>query len=326
MQKRALGRSALTVPTLTFGCNVFGWTVNEDDAFSILDALMDHGLTFLDTADVYSRWAPGNRGGESEVIIGKWLARTGRRDDVVLATKVGMEMGPGASGLSPAYIERAVEDSLARLQTDYIDLYQSHQDDADTPLADTLGAYAKLIEQGKVRIIGASNFTATRLSESLIESERHGLPRYEVIQPEYNLYTREPFEAQLQTVVTTHELSTINYYALASGFLTGKYRSAADAERSARGAGVVEKYLNPRGERILNALDEVAQAHQATPTQVALAWQMAQPGITAPIASATSVDQVAQLAAAVHLTLPQSALDALSEASAWRDIPAPAHS
>lgn len=319
MQQRALGRSGLTVPPLAFGGNVFGWTVNEDDAFSILDALVDSGLNFIDTADMYSRWAPGNRGGESEVIIGRWLAKTGRRADVILATKVGMEMGPGAQGLSPAYITRAVEDSLTRLQTDYIDLYQSHKDDPDTPIAETLGAYARLIEQGKVRAIGASNFTAVRLSEALLESERHGLPRYESIQPEYNLYTREPYESHLQAVVTTQDIGTINYYALASGFLSGKYRNASDASLSARGTGVIEKYLNPRGERILRALDEVAQAQGASPAQVALAWQMAQPGITAPIASATSLAQVEELARAVSLTLTSESLAALSVASEWRE-------
>jgi len=318
MQLRALGRSGLTIPPLTFGGNVFGWTVNEDNAFSILDALVDAGLNFIDTADVYSRWAPGNRGGESEVIIGKWLTRTGRRADVIIGTKVGMEMGPGAVGLNPHYISRAVEDSLERLQTDYIDVYWSHQDDANTPIADTLGAYGRLIEAGKVRSIGASNFTAQRLSEALLESERHGLPRYEAIKPEYNLYTREPFEAQMQAVVTTHELACVNYYALASGFLSGKYRSAEDAGRSARGAEVVEQYLNPRGERILQALDEVVEATGATHSQVALAWQMAQPGITSPIASATTLEQVADLAAATQLKLDASTIEKLSAASKWR--------
>jgi aryl-alcohol dehydrogenase-like predicted oxidoreductase len=317
MQLRALGRSGLTIPPLTFGGNVFGWTVNEDTAFSILDALVDVGLNFIDTADVYSRWAPGNRGGESEVIIGKWLARTGRRADVIIGTKVGSEMGPGAVGLNPHYIARAVEDSLERLQTDYIDVYWSHQDDANTPIADTLGAYAKLIDTGRVRTIGASNFTAQRLSAALIESNRHGLPRYEAIQPEYNLYTREPFEAHLQAMVATHDLATVNYYALASGFLTGKYRRVTDTGKSARGAGVVAQYLNARGERILAALDDVAHATGATPGQVALAWQMAQPGVTSPIASVTSVEQVAELAAAARLQLDAAALDQLSVASQW---------
>ena len=319
MKLRPLGRSGLSIPPLVFGSNVLGWTVSENDAFSLLDALIDTGLNVIDTADVYSRWAPGNRGGESEVIIGKWLAKRGRRDDVVIATKVGMEMGPGAKGLAPQYIANAVEDSLARLQTDYIDLYQSHADDPDVPMTDTLGAYQKLIEQGKVRIIGASNFTAVRLSEALMVSERHGLPRYESIQPEYNLYTREPFESHMQAVVLAQDVATINYYALASGFLSGKYRHIEDATLSARGQGVVDKYLNERGIRILHALDTVADSVGATPAQVALAWQMAQPGITAPIASATTLTQVEELGAAARLELDEAALTLLSQASAWRD-------
>ncbi len=318
MKLRPLGRSGLTVPPLAFGGNVFGWTVNEDDSFSILDALLDQGLNFIDTADVYSRWAPGNRGGESEVIIGKWLARTGRRADVILATKVGKEMGPKAQGLSAAYIGRAIDDSLARLQTEYVDLYQSHDDDSETPIIETLGAYAKLIEQGRVRAIGASNFTAVRLAESLIESERHGLPRYEAIQPEYNLYTREPFEAHLRAVVTAHDLGTLNYFALARGFLSGKYRQASDASLSPRGERVVSQYLNARGEKILAALDEVASSHNVSVAQAALAWQMAQPGITAPIASATTIAQVEDLGAATRLTLSAEGLELLSRASEWR--------
>lgn len=318
MQQRQLGRSGLTVPPLAFGGNVFGWTVGEADAYSLLDAMVDAGLNFIDTADVYSRWAPGNRGGESEVIIGKWLAKSGKRDKVVIATKVGMEMGPGAQGLSPAYIARAVEDSLARLQTDYIDLYQSHRDDPDTPLTDTLAAYGKLRDQGKIRAIGASNYTAARLSEALILSERNGLPRYESIQPEYNLYAREPYENGLQAVVTAQGLGTINYYALASGFLSGKYRTAADAGKSVRGKKIVETYLNERGMRILSALDQAAEATGATPAQVALAWTIAQPGIAAPIASATSLAQLDDLVKAAYLTLPPDILRKLDEASAWR--------
>ncbi|AOB30675.1 alcohol dehydrogenase [Bordetella sp. H567] len=318
MQQRQLGRSGLSVPPLAFGGNVFGWTVGEADAFSLLDAMVDAGLNFIDTADVYSRWASGNRGGESEVIIGKWLAKSGKRDKVVIATKVGMEMGPGAQGLSPAYIARAVEDSLARLQTDYIDLYQSHRDDPDTPLTDTLTAYGKLRDQGKIRAIGASNYTAARLSEALILSERNGLPRYESIQPEYNLYSREPYENGLQAVVTAQGLGTINYYALASGFLSGKYRTAADAGKSVRGKKIVENYLNERGLRILAALDQGAEATSATPAQVALAWTIAQPGITAPIASATSLAQLDDLVKAAYLTLPPEILRKLDEASAWR--------
>jgi aryl-alcohol dehydrogenase-like predicted oxidoreductase len=318
MQQRQLGRSGLSVAPLAFGGNVFGWTVGETDAYSLLDAMVDAGLNFIDTADVYSRWAPGNRGGESEVIIGRWLARSGKRDKVILATKVGMEMGPGARGLAPAYIARAVEDSLARLQTDYIDLYQSHQDDADTPLADTLAAYGKLRDQGKIRAIGASNYTAARLAEALIISERNGLPRYESIQPEYNLYAREPYESGLQAVVTAQGLGTINYYALASGFLSGKYRGAADAAKSVRGKKIVDTYLNDRGLRILAALDEAVETTGATHTQVALAWTMAQPGITAPIASATSLEQLDDLVKAAYLSLPPEVMRKLDEASAWR--------
>jgi aryl-alcohol dehydrogenase-like predicted oxidoreductase len=318
MQQRQLGRSGLTVPPLAFGGNVFGWTVGEAEAFSLLDAMVDAGLNFIDTADVYSRWAPGNRGGESEVIIGKWLAKSGKRDKVIIATKVGMEMGPKAQGLSPAYIARAVEDSLARLQTDYIDLYQSHRDDPDTPLTDTLAAYGKLRDQGKIRAIGASNYTAARLSEALLFSERNGLPRYESIQPEYNLYAREPYEGGLQAVVTAQDLGTINYYALASGFLSGKYRTAADAGKSVRGRKIVETYLNERGTRILAALDQAAEATGASATQVALAWTMAQPGITAPIASATSLAQLDDLVKAAYLTLPPEIMRSLDEASAWR--------
>jgi aryl-alcohol dehydrogenase-like predicted oxidoreductase len=318
MQQRQLGRSGLSVPPLAFGGNVFGWTVGETDAYSLLDAMVDAGLNFIDTADVYSRWAPGNRGGESEVIIGRWLARSGKRDKVILATKVGMEMGPGARGLAPAYIARAAEDSLARLQTDYIDLYQSHRDDPDTPLADTLAAYGKLRDQGKIRAIGASNYTAARLSEALITSERNGLPRYESIQPEYNLYAREPYESGLQAVVTAQGLGTINYYALASGFLSGKYRSAADAAKSVRGRKIVDTYLNERGLRILAALDEAVETTGATHAQVALAWTMAQPGITAPIASATSLAQLDDLVKAAYLSLPPDVLRKLDEASSWR--------
>ena len=318
MIKRALGRSGLQIPPLTFGGNVFGWTVDEAGTYSLLDALVDAGLNFIDTADVYSRWVPGNQGGESESLIGKWLKRSGKRDRVLIATKVGMEMGPEAKGLAPAYIRRSLEASLARLQTDHIDLYQSHQDDPDTPLTDTLAEYAKHIESGKVRAIGASNYTAVRLSEALIASERHSLPRYESIQPEYNLYRREPFEAGLQSLVKTQQMGTINYYALASGFLSGKYRSPADAGKSPRGRKIVETYLNDRGYRILKALDEVAEDAGCTPAQAALAWQIAQPGITSPIVSATSLEQLDELVKAASLTLTHDQLAKLSLASEWR--------
>ncbi|MDX3985367.1 aldo/keto reductase [Achromobacter sp. LC458] len=318
MIKRALGRSGLQVPPLTFGGNVFGWTVDEAGAYSLLDAMVDAGLNFIDTADVYSRWVPGNQGGESETLIGKWLKRSGKRDRVMIATKVGMEMGPDARGLAPAYIRRSLDASLARLQTDYVDLYQSHKDDPDTPLTDTLAEYAKHIESGKVRAIGASNYTAVRLSEALIAAERHDLPRYESIQPEYNLYNRAGFETGLQGLVKTQQMGTINYYALASGFLSGKYRSAADAGKSARGQKIVETYLNERGLRILKALDEVSEDAGCTPAQAALAWQIAQPGITSPIVSATSLAQLDELVKAASLTLTHDQLAKLSQASEWR--------
>jgi len=318
MIKRALGRSGLQIPPLTFGGNVFGWTVDEAGTFSLLDALVDAGLNFIDTADVYSRWAPGNQGGESETLIGEWLKRSGKRDRVMIATKVGMEMGPDAKGLAPVYIRRSLDASLARLQTDYVDLYQSHKDDPDTPLTDTLAEYAKHIESGKVRAIGASNYTAVRLSEALITAERHDLPRYESIQPEYNLYSREPFESGLQSLVKTQQMGTINYYALASGFLSGKYRSAADVSKSARGQKIVDTYLNERGFRILKALDEVSEDAGCTPAQAALAWQIAQPGITSPIVSATSIAQLDELVKAASLTLTRDQLAKLSQASDWR--------
>lgn len=318
MQTRPLGRSGLVVPPIVFGGNVFGWTVDEAGTFALLDAMVDAGLNFIDTADVYSRWVPGHQGGESETLIGKWLKKTGRRDKIVLATKVGMEMGPDKKGLSPAYIRQCVEDSLRRLQTDHIDLYQAHRDDPDTPLASTLEAFADLIKAGKVRAIGASNYSAARLSEALITSERLGLPRFESLQPEYNLYSREGFEAELQALVKAQDVGVINYYALASGFLSGKYREAADAGKSVRGAKIVEKYLNDRGHRILDALDEVAESAGTTPAAVALAWQIAQPGITAPIASATTQEQLSELIGAARLQLSRDELARLSAASAWR--------
>lgn len=316
MQMRSLGRSGLQVSPLCFGGNVFGWTADEATSFSLLDAWVDAGFNFIDTADVYSRWVPGHAGGESETVIGKWLKRSGKRDRVVLATKVGKDMGDGKVGLKPAYIRQAVEDSLRRLQTDVIDLYQSHDDDSGVPLADTLGAYADLIRAGKVRAIGASNYTAPRLAEALETSQRLGLPRYESLQPLYNLYDRAVFEAALRPLCIAHEVGVINFYALAAGFLTGKYRSADDAAKSARGKNTTAKYLNARGLRILDELDVVAERYGVTPGQVAIAWQLAQPGITAPIASATSLAQLRELVAAAELVLDAQALDDLSFASA----------
>ncbi|VTU32415.1 General stress protein 69 [Variovorax sp. PBL-H6] len=316
MQLRPLGRSGLDVSPLAFGGNVFGWTADEKVSFRLLDAWLDAGFNFVDTADVYSHWVPGHSGGESETIIGKWLRQGGKRNRVVLATKVGMRMGEGRKGLSPAYIRQAVDASLKRLQTDHIDLYQSHEDDADTPLADTLGAFAELIKAGKVRAIGASNYSAPRLAEALDVAEREGLPRYESLQPLYNLYDRAVFEEALEPLCLERGVGVINFYALAAGFLTGKYRSEADAAKSARGASTTKKYLNPRGLRILAALDEVAAMHRATPGQVALAWQIARPSITAPIASATSLQQLEELVGAAQLTLDPEAIALLGEASA----------
>ncbi|OUL98428.1 aldo/keto reductase [Variovorax sp. JS1663] len=315
MQLRPLGRSGLQVSPLAFGGNVFGWTVDEKLSFRLLDAWLDAGFNFVDTADVYSYWVPGHSGGESETIIGKWLRQGGKRNRVVLATKVGKPMGENKKGLSPAYIREAVDASLRRLQTDHIDLYQSHDDDTDTPLADSLGAFADLIRAGKVRAIGASNYSAPRLAEALDVAERAGLPRYESLQPLYNLYDRAVYEEALEPLCAARGVGVINFYALAAGFLTGKYRSEADAAKSARGASTTKKYLNPRGLRILAALDEVAKAHGATPGQVALAWQIARPSVTAPIASATSVQQLDDLAAAARLTLDAEAIALLDEAS-----------
>jgi aryl-alcohol dehydrogenase-like predicted oxidoreductase len=315
MTYRELGRSGLQVSRICFGGNVFGWTADEATSFRLLDAWVDAGMNFVDTADVYSRWVPGHTGGESETIIGKWLKQTGQRDKIVLATKVGKPMGDGRVGLAPAYIRSAVEASLKRLQTDVIDLYQSHDDDATVPLEDTLGAFADLIKAGKVRAIGASNYTAPRLAHALAVSQKLGLPRYESLQPLYNLVERPAFEAELEQVCVTHGIGVINFYALASGFLSGKYRSEAGLGKSARGQGV-KKYLTPKGLAVLDALDAVAQRLNATPAQVALAWQIARPSITAPIASATSVEQLDGLVAAARLELDADAIRTIDAASA----------
>ncbi|MBN9045648.1 MAG: aldo/keto reductase [Rhizobiales bacterium] len=315
MELRKLGRSGLNVSPLCFGGNVFGWTVDEATSFSLLDRFIDAGFNFIDTADVYSAWAPGNVGGESETIIGNWLKSRGLRDRVVIATKVGSEMGPGEKGLSPAYIRKAVDASLKRLQTDYIDLYQSHWDDPDTPFEDTLGTYKELIEAGKVRAIGASNLTPERLTEALDVAEKHGLPRYESLQPLYNLYDRADFENGLEALCRKHGLGVIPYYSLAAGFLTGKYRSADDLAQSARGKSV-EKYLTDRGTRILAALDKVAKNHDATQAQAAIAWLIAHPAITAPIASATRPAQLNELIGATELKLGGDAIALLDKASA----------
>lgn len=315
MQLRTLGRSSLRVAPLCLGGNVFGWTATEAASFAVLDALVGAGLNFIDTADVYSRWAPGHRGGESETVIGNWLKRGAKRKDLVIATKVGMEMAPDRKGLSAAHIARSVEESLKRLQTEYIDLYFSHCDDASVPVEETLGAYQKLIAQGKVRAIGASNYTAARLAEALEISRKTGLPRYEVLQTQYNLYTRSDYESALEPLCLKEQIGVVSYYALASGFLSGKYRTAADASKSVRGRGIVEKYLNERGLRILTALDDVGRRHNASAASVALAWQIARPSITAPIASATTVNQLGELVAATQLELDQAAIEQLNAAS-----------
>jgi len=316
MQLRTIGRSGLQVPPLCLGGNVFGWTADEAASFRILDAAVDAGLNFIDTADVYSAWIPGHHGGESETIIGNWLKKSARRKDVVIATKVGMKMPPDRKGLSAEHIARSAEESLRRLKTDHVDLYFAHCDDASVPFEETLGAFQQLIKQGKVRIIGASNYTAPRLAEALKTSSEHGLPRFEVLQPLYNLYARADYEAALEPLCREQQIGVVTYFALASGFLTGKYRKPEDAAKSARGGGVVAKYLNERGFRILAALDEVGRRYGASPARVALAWQIARPTITAPIASATSVEQVSELLAATKLKLDQAAIEQLNSASA----------
>src|SRR6476619_2722041 len=318
MKKRQLGKSAIEVTPLMLGGNVFGWTADEATSFNILDAFVAAGLDFIDTADSYSTWAPGHKGGESETVIGNWLKRGGKRDRVVLATKVGVEIPGQGKGLSRTWIVREVEDSLRRLQTDYIDLYQSHRDDPNTPVEETLEAYAQLVQQGKVRVIGCSNFTAERTRESLAASRKHGWPRYESLQPHYNLYEREAYETTLEPVALQEKLGVIPYYSLASGFLTGKYRSQDDLKKSPRGQAT-KKYLNDRGFRILQALDQVAERYQSKPAQVALAWLMARPNITAPIASATSVEQLNGLVAATQLELSAADVKLLNTASAYEE-------
>jgi aryl-alcohol dehydrogenase-like predicted oxidoreductase len=316
MKKRKLGDSGLEVSPLAFGGNVFGWTVDEPTSFTLLDGFVAAGFNFIDTADVYSKWAPGNKGGESETIIGKWLKKNGKRQNVVIATKVGNEMGPARKGLLKAYILRAVEDSLERLQTDYIDLYQSHTDDPDTPLEETLEAYARLVREGKVRAIGASNHSAERLAQALEVSKRHGYPSFQSLQPLYNLYDRAGYETEHEPFCLAKRLGVISYFSLGSGFLTGKYRSEGDLAESARGE-MVRKYLDHRGFRILTALDEVSKRLSSTPARVSLAWLIARPSITAPIASATSLEQLNDLIEGTRLELDHSSIELLNQASAY---------
>jgi aryl-alcohol dehydrogenase-like predicted oxidoreductase len=321
MRKLELGRSGLMVAPFCFGTNVFGWTADEKTSFELLDAFVAAGFNLIDTADVYSVWVDGHSGGESETIIGKWLRSRGRRDDLVIATKFGMEMGPGMSGLSRKYMFEAVERSLERLNTDYIDLYQAHCDDENTPIEETLGAFAELIEAGKVRAIGASNYQAERLKAALEVSASQGLPRYETLQPWYNLYDRGMFEGPLADLCRREGLGVIPYFSLASGFLTGKYRSEEDLEGSAR-AYRVKSMMDERGFRILAALDAVAEGHGATPAQISLAWLRAH-GIAAPIASATNLKQLAELADAAEIELSDAEVAQLDDASAgFSDKPA----
>jgi len=315
MNMRKLGNSGLTVAPLALGSNVFGWTADESTSFKLLDAFTAAGGNLVDTADIYSVWVPGHKGGESETVLGKWLKRGGNRKKVLVATKVGMEMGPGRKGLAKTYILRAVADSLKRLQTDYIDLYQAHQDDPGTPLEETLEAFAQLTREGKVRVIGASNYGAARLSQALRMARQHGYPAYHSLQPLYNLYDRGDYEAELEPLCREKRLGVIPYFPLGAGFLTGKYRSEKDLEGRAR-ADVVKKYLNDRGLRILDALDRVARRYKSAPATVALAWLIARPGITAPIASATSVDQLNDLLKSMELELDPAAIDVLNQASA----------
>jgi aryl-alcohol dehydrogenase-like predicted oxidoreductase len=315
MQQRRLGRTGLHIAPLVFGGNVFGWTADAKRSFELLDRFVEAGFNTIDTADVYSAWAPGNRGGESETIIGDWMRSRGNRAKVVVVTKVGSSMGPGKKGLTARYIAEAVEASLQRLQTDHIDLYLSHWPDPETPYEESLGAYRDLVRQGKVRFIGASNLDAGQLRASLDAAKAKSLPRYDVLQPEYNLYDRGGFDGALRDLCVAEEIGVITYFSLAKGFLSGKYRSEADLGQSPRGGGV-KAYLNARGERILAALDAVAARRSAKPAEVALAWLIASPGVTAPIASATSLAQLDSLIKAAALTLDAGDISALDQASA----------
>lgn len=316
MRTRALGTSGLNIVPLILGGNVFGWTIDEAQSFQVLDAFVDRGFNCIDTADVYSTWVPGHSGGESETILGKWFARSGKRDKVILATKVGMKMPNVGEGLRKDYILREVEQSLKRLQTDVIDLYQSHKDDESTPLEETLEAYSQLLKQGKVRAIGASNYKGARLKQAMETAKQHNLPAYSTLQPDYNLYDRQDYETDLAPVAAKYSLGVIPYFSLASGFLTGKYQSIEDTKGKKRGSRV-EKYFNERGYKILAALKQVSAETGAQQASIALAWLLAQPTITAPIASATSSEQLEALGAAVDLKLTDEQLKALTEASAF---------
>jgi aryl-alcohol dehydrogenase-like predicted oxidoreductase len=319
--RRELGRSGLMIGPFALGGNVFGWTADEKKSFEVLDAFVAAGLNFIDTADAYSLWVSGHKGGESEEMLGKWLKARGNREKVLIATKLGVEVVPGESGLSRQYMHKAVERSLQRLKTDYIDLYQAHRDDAGTPMEETLAAFQELIKAGKVRAIGASNFSAQRLAESLQVSAARGLPRYESLQPWYNLYNRAEFEHELAALCRQESLGVISYFSLASGFLTGKYRAEKDFAASPRGYRIKDM-MNERGLRILAALDELAPQLNATPAQISLAWLLAR-GVTAPIASATSAAQLHELLGALDVKLDAGALKLLDDASAGGAIDEP---
>jgi len=315
MNKRKLGKTGLEIAPLVFGGNIFGWTVDQPTSFKLLDAFAAAGFNSVDTADVYSKWVPGHTGGESEIIIGEWMKRSGNRKKIIVATKVGMDMGDGKKGLSKSHILRSAEDSLRRLQTDYIDLYQSHVDDPDTPLEETLGAYAELIRQGKIRAIVASNHKAERLEVALETSRKSGLPAYQTLQPNYSLVERAEYESNLEPVCEKEGLGVINYFPLAGGFLTGKYRSGKDVAGKARARNVT-KHLNERGFKILGALDQVAKKYNATPARISLAWLLARPSITAPIVSATNLDQLKDLVSSVDLALDRESIEFLNKVSA----------
>lgn len=317
MKNRTIGKSTLSVAPIAFGANVFGWTLNEKESFKILDEFVDNGFNLIDTADTYSRWVPGNEGGESETIIGNWLKQGNKRDRIILATKFGGDMGQGKKDLSAKYMKEAVEKSLKRLQTDYIDLYQSHYDDLETPVEETMEAFNQLVTEGKVRFIGASNLSAERIESSLKVSEENNWASYISIQPLYNLYEREKFETEYASLVKKHELGVLNYYALASGFLSGKYRSERDLNLSKRGPGI-KKYLGKRGFKILSALDTLALKYNATQARIAIAWLLHKPGITAPIASATNTEQLFELLKAASLNLSKEDVEYLDQESAWQ--------
>jgi len=316
MEKRELGKSELYTGPLVFGGNVFGWTVKGNDTAILLDAFLDAGFNTIDTADVYTRWVEGNKGGESETEIGKWLKQSGKRDQVIIATKVGSELDSERKGLKKDYIVKAAEDSLKRLQTDYIDLYQTHYDDPSTPVEETLRAYDQLVQEGKVRAIGTSNMSVERLHESLKVSVEKGLIAYQTLQPEYNLFDREKYETTYEPFLKEKNIGVISYFSLASGFLSGKYRSESDLQGRSR-ARSVKKYLNERGFKILTALDEVAAQYNVSQSAIALAWLIARPSVTAPIVSATNLDQLKEFVTAANLKLSGEVIETLNTASAY---------